>query len=68
MGTYAPKPACCSALSATSMDLYYHTTAKEKQCMFPIDPSVINPRVLTSTGTSSRRDAFRHAVEKRDLS
>ena len=57
-----------SGLSATSMDLYYHTIAEEKQWMFPIDPRIANPRVVTSTGMSTHRDAFRHDVEVRDLS
>lgn len=55
-----------SGLPAATIDLYDHTTADEKRNMFPIDPDIANPRVVSSTGTSSRRDAFRHDVEMRD--
>jgi hypothetical protein len=57
-----------SGLSATSMDLYYHTTAEEKQHMFPIDPHIANPRVETSTGMSTCRDAFHNDMDIHDLS
>ena len=64
----ATRVAYDSALSVTSMDLYYHTTPGEKRCMFPIDPSINNPKVATSTGTSTCRTTFRQDVELRDLS
>ena len=57
-----------SALSATSMDLYYHITDEEKRHMFPIDPSINNPKVVSSTGLSTRRSTFRIDVETRDQS
>ena len=57
-----------SALPAMSMDLYYHTIPEEKWRMFPINPSINNPKLATSTGMSTRRTTFRQDVELRDLS
>ena len=57
-----------SALPAMSMDLYYHTIPEEKWRMFPINPSINNPKLATSTGMSTRQTTFRQDVELRDLS
>ncbi|KAI0246989.1 hypothetical protein BJV78DRAFT_1249580 [Lactifluus subvellereus] len=55
-----------SPLSSVSIDLYYHTTNEEKLCIFPLDPSLANTRIVTSSQTSTRRDNFRADVEERD--
>jgi hypothetical protein len=44
-----------SGLSATSMGLYYHTTADEKRCMFPTERTVVDvrdKRGITRAGSS----------------
>jgi len=55
-----------SDLSEVSIDLYYHTTNVEKKRMFPIDPKLADPRTVTSSRESTRRDDFRSRVEGRD--
>jgi len=54
------------ALPTESINLYYHTTNEAKLSMFPIDPSLANPRIVTSSGASPRRDRFRLKVKRRD--
>ncbi|KAI0245053.1 hypothetical protein BJV78DRAFT_1270029 [Lactifluus subvellereus] len=55
-----------SPLSSVSIDLYYHTTNEEKLCIFPLDPSLANTRIETSSQTSMHRDNFRADVEEQD--
>jgi len=57
-----------SELSAVSIDLFYHTTDREKRRMFPIDPRLGDTRTVTSSWTSTRREDFRESVEGRDRS
>jgi hypothetical protein len=57
-----------AGLSATSINLYYHTTDQEKRHMFPIDPVLANTRIRTASGTTSRQADFRNEVEERDES
>jgi hypothetical protein len=57
-----------SALSATSIDLYYHTTDQEKRRMFPIDPRLADTRTVASSEASTCRDNFCGDVEDRDES
>jgi len=55
------------ALPAESISLYYHTTDQAKLSMFPIDPKLADPRIVTSKGsTSSRMGGFRSEVVARD--
>jgi len=55
-----------SGLPALSIDLYYHTTNQEQRHMFPIDPRLADPRTVTSSRKSTRRDYFRRDVMDRD--
>ena len=61
-GTYLPNATYLLFMSTTT------PASQPHQWMFPIDPRIANPRVVTSTGMSTHRDAFRHDVEVRDLS
>jgi hypothetical protein len=55
-----------AVLPTRSVQLYYHTSNKEKQRMFPVDPSFLHTPTTPNTNFTPQRDEFYCNVAERD--